>query len=93
MAPFRNFLGRKNQSNGGEPDGFDENHLSPNPRSGPTPISIRKSQDEEPKEYKLSGTIDPFPSAMRRSLELATERSANSRSRSCQRQRRLPSGT
>lgn len=58
MAPFRNFLGKKNQPNGGEPDGFDENHLSPNPRPGPSPISIRKSQDGEPNEYKLSGTID-----------------------------------
>lgn len=58
MAPFRNFLGRKNQPNGAEPDGFDENHLSPKPRPGPSPISIRKSQDGEPNEYKLSGTID-----------------------------------
>lgn len=58
MAPFRNFLGRKNQPNGAGPDGFDENHLSPKPRPGPSPISIRKSQDGEPNEYKLSGMID-----------------------------------
>ncbi|KAJ5279825.1 hypothetical protein N7478_005197 [Penicillium angulare] len=54
MAPFRNFLARKSQPNGGEADGFDENHLSPNARPGPTPITIRKSQDGEPPEYKLS---------------------------------------
>lgn len=58
MAPFRNFLGRKYQPNGAEADGFDENHLSPNSRPGPTPISFRKSQDGEPNEYKLSGMLD-----------------------------------
>lgn len=55
MAPFRSLLGRKNQPNGREADGFDENHLSPNPRAAP--IGIRRSNDGEPNEYKLSGMI------------------------------------
>lgn len=56
MPPFRNFLARKPQPNGGEStDGFDENYLSPHDRPGPTPISVRKSQDGQPPEYKLSG--------------------------------------
>ena len=52
MPPFRNFLGRKPQSNPEDPAVYDENHLSP----GPAPIPIRNSQDE-PTEYKLSGMI------------------------------------
>ncbi|KAJ6036310.1 hypothetical protein N7540_000589 [Penicillium herquei] len=56
MAPFRNFLTRKPQTNGGESDGFDENHLSPNARPGPTPI--RRSEDCRPPEYKLSVVND-----------------------------------
>ncbi|KAJ5677611.1 uncharacterized protein N7477_003244 [Penicillium maclennaniae] len=31
MPQFRNLLNRKNQANGGDADGFDENHLSPTP--------------------------------------------------------------
>lgn len=58
MAPFRNLLGRKIQPNGGET--VDANHLSPNPESGPAPISIHSSHDGEPHEYKLSGIVEPF---------------------------------
>lgn len=58
MAPFRNFLGRKNQPNGGDADGFDDNDLSPAPR--PAPISVRSSHEGEPKEYKLSGMVEFF---------------------------------
>jgi hypothetical protein len=53
MPPFRNLLGRKPQPNGAPADGFDENHLSPHPRPGPLPI--RRSCDDEPNEYQLSG--------------------------------------
>lgn len=55
MAPFRNLLARKNQSNAAEVNGLDDDHLSPTPRPGPSPISIQKSHDGEPNEYKLSG--------------------------------------
>jgi hypothetical protein len=58
MAPFRNLLGRKNQPNGGDADGSDNNHLSPNAR--PPPIEIRRSCDGEPNEYKLSGMAESF---------------------------------
>lgn len=54
MPQFRNLLNRKNQTNGGDADGFDENHLSPTP----APIEIRRSSDGEPNEYKLSGMVD-----------------------------------
>ncbi|KAJ5587683.1 uncharacterized protein N7459_003448 [Penicillium hispanicum] len=56
MPPFRNLLGRKPQPNGGEPEPVDENHLSPNQR--PAPVTIRKSCDGEPNEYKLSVVND-----------------------------------
>ena len=55
MPPFRNLLNRKSQPTGGTSDTIDENHLSPNQR--PAPITIRKSCDGEPNEYKLSGMI------------------------------------
>lgn len=61
MPQFRNLLGRKNQPNGGDADGFDENHLSPNAR--PAPIEIRRSCDGEPNEYKLSGMAESYVSA------------------------------
>ncbi|KAJ6102948.1 hypothetical protein N7486_005375 [Penicillium sp. IBT 16267x] len=57
MAPFRNFLSRKPQPNGGETDGFNENNENNPPsqlqRPGPTPIEVRGSQDGTPPEYKL----------------------------------------
>ncbi|KAJ5152035.1 hypothetical protein N7492_010330 [Penicillium capsulatum] len=53
MPPFRNLLGRKPPPQPSEPpEGYDENHLSPNPR--PAPVPSRKSHDSEPNEYKLS---------------------------------------
>ncbi|KAJ5898240.1 hypothetical protein N7504_008528 [Penicillium tannophilum] len=62
MAPFRNFLGRKPQPNGGEIDGFNENNENNSPselqRPGPTPIEVRGSQDGTPPEYKLSVVND-----------------------------------
>ncbi|KAJ5939643.1 hypothetical protein N7466_002777 [Penicillium verhagenii] len=62
MAPFRNFLGRKSQPNGGEPDGFNENNENNPPsqpqRPGPTPIEVRGSQDGNIPEYKLSVVND-----------------------------------
>lgn len=58
MPQFRNLLGRKNQPNGGDADGFDESHLSPNAR--PAPIEIRRSCDGEPNEYKLSGMAKSY---------------------------------
>ncbi|KAJ5098873.1 hypothetical protein N7532_005874 [Penicillium argentinense] len=56
MPPFRNLLNRKNQPNGADAGGFDENHLSPHPRPGPIPS--RRSCDGEPNEYKLSVVND-----------------------------------
>jgi hypothetical protein len=55
MPPFRNLLNRKNQPNGGDADGLNENHLSP---TRAAPIEIRRSCDGEPNEYKLSGRDD-----------------------------------
>ncbi|CAG8380128.1 unnamed protein product [Penicillium salamii] len=54
MPPFRNFLGRKPQSNTEGLAALDDNHLSP---GGPAPIPIRNSH-EEPTEYKLSVVDD-----------------------------------
>jgi len=57
MPPFRNLLGRKNQSNVEDTD-VDNTHLSPNAR--PAPIEIRRSCDGEPNEYKLSGMVESY---------------------------------
>lgn len=58
MAPFRNFLSKKSVvSNGGEADSAAGiNRLSAeNQRSNP--LSVRKSCENAPNEYKLSGML------------------------------------
>lgn len=58
MPPFRNFLSRKAQANGAEADAANNitngDHLAPDPER-PAPLSIRKSNESVPNEYKLSG--------------------------------------
>ncbi|KAJ5246835.1 hypothetical protein N7468_001818 [Penicillium chermesinum] len=56
MPPFRNFLARKPQANGTGPDGFDEADLSPSSQS--SPVAIRRSEDQQPPEYKMSVVND-----------------------------------
>lgn len=66
MAPFRNFLSRKSTApNGGEvsaaPTDNSASHASLDTQ-GSSPLNFRKSSENEPPEYKLSGMPprDPF---------------------------------
>ncbi|KAL4874815.1 hypothetical protein BJY04DRAFT_203116 [Aspergillus karnatakaensis] len=54
MPPFRNFLGRRpvTPNSGGGAETLPDTRLSEDNRS--TPLSIRKSHETEPPEYKLS---------------------------------------
>lgn len=56
MPPFRNFLTKKSAAlNGGEADnGSDNTRLSTDSHQS-TPLSVRKSTENVPDEYKLSG--------------------------------------
>ncbi|GAT29340.1 similar to An08g02380 [Aspergillus luchuensis] len=59
MAPFRNFLSRKSTApNGGEvsaaPNDNSASHASLDTH-GSSPLNFRKSSENEPPEYKLSG--------------------------------------
>ncbi|KAF7719395.1 Uncharacterized protein PECH_004890 [Penicillium ucsense] len=59
MAPFRNFLGRKNQPLTPTLEVTDDTHLTPNARPSLVPIASRKSTDSQhPPEYKLSVVND-----------------------------------
>lgn len=53
-TPFRNFLKKPAAPNGGVIDSNDGNRLSAESHRS-TPLSIRKSCENEPPEYKLSG--------------------------------------
>ena len=54
MPPFLNFLGRKPGTNSGEAALHSDTRISEDSHRS-TPFSIRKSQETEPPEYKLSG--------------------------------------
>jgi hypothetical protein len=58
MAPFRNFLSRRSAApNGGEIENIHEDNRVSTESHHSNPLSIRKSYEKEPPEYKLSGML------------------------------------